>query len=71
VSFAAKTLYAASQRVVAVVIVVVAAAAAAAAYFVIDSIRKLLNTSSYMHMLDPFSYSGQSEVRKILSNFTI
>jgi len=39
VSFAAITLYAASQRVFIVVIVVV--------YFVIDSVRKLLDTSSY------------------------
>jgi hypothetical protein len=42
VSFAAITLCVASQRVAVVVV-----AAAAAAYFVIDSVRKLLDTPSY------------------------
>jgi hypothetical protein len=49
VNFASITLCVASQRVfvVVVVVVVVAAAAAASADFVIDSVRKLLDTPSY------------------------
>jgi hypothetical protein len=45
VSFAAITLCVASQRVFIVVVVVVATAA----YFVIDSVRKLLEAPSYRH----------------------
>jgi hypothetical protein len=47
-SFAAITLCVASQRMFIVVVVVVAAAAAAV-YFVIDSVRNLLDTPSYIH----------------------
>jgi hypothetical protein len=52
VSFAAVTLCVASQRVLVVVVVVVVV------YFVIDSVRKLLDTPSYLpmqnYMLCPF-----------------
>jgi hypothetical protein len=57
VSFAAITLCVASQRVITVV--VAAAAVAAAAYFVIDSVRKILDTPSYVciHRTElPFLY---------------
>jgi len=44
---------------VVVVVVVVVAAAAAAAYFVIDSVRKLLDTPSYMYT---FMFEAPSRV---------
>jgi hypothetical protein len=47
VSFAAVTLYVASQRVFIVVVVVV--------YFVIDSVRKLLDTNSYTALESPYT----------------
>jgi hypothetical protein len=53
VSFAAITLYVASQRVFIVVVVVVVVVVV---YFVIDSVRKLLDTPSYILFL--FSYSA-------------
>jgi hypothetical protein len=49
VSFAAIALCVASQRVFVVVVVVVdVVVVAAAAHFFIDSVRKLLNTPSYI-----------------------
>jgi hypothetical protein len=48
VNFDAITLCVASQRVFVVVVVVVVVAAAAAAALVIDSVRRLLDTPSYI-----------------------
>jgi hypothetical protein len=57
VSFGTITLCVASQRlfVVVVVVVVVVVAAAAAAYFVIDSVRKLLDKPSYIYFRRRFA----------------
>jgi hypothetical protein len=46
VSFAAMTLCVASQRVFIIIIIIIIIIIAAAAYFVIDSVRKLLDTPS-------------------------
>jgi hypothetical protein len=58
VSFAAITLCVASQRVVLVVVVVVV-------YFVIDSVRKVLDTPSYRHTDRGLSPSREVKVFKI------
>jgi uncharacterized protein HemY len=55
VSFATVTLCVASQRVFVVVVVVVVVV-----YFVIDSVRKLLDTSSYMRLTTSCSSEHQA-----------
>jgi hypothetical protein len=71
VTFTAIILCIASQRVfvvvVVVVVVVVAAAAAAAAfvYFVIDSVRQLLDTPAYKTVASLFVYSILRWIRPV------
>jgi hypothetical protein len=60
VSFAAITLCVASQRVFIVVVII---------YFVIDSVRKLLDTHSYIRVINDLRVAVQSQFPKTVSEF--